>query len=232
MSRSSFRWISIFLVLGVAVCVQPRHLLSQGTAKSLGIFEGSTDVGSVTPPGTVAYDPAAGTYTMTAAGANLWSMVDGFHFLWKKVSGDVSLTADVDFPDKTGNPSPHRKALLMFRQNLDADGVYADAAQHGSGLTALQYRRAKGASTQDIELNIASPMRLRIEKRGDTITMFLSMTGEPLHGWRVHQASSRRAILCRPWTLLAQCRLCGEGDILECRTQNVGASQTSSARAL
>jgi TolB protein len=181
MFRRSIRWVSAFLVVGVAVCVQPRHLLSQGTAKSLGIFEGSTDVGSVTPPGTAAYDSAAGTYIMTSAGANLWSTVDGFHFVWKKVSGDVSLTADIDFPDKSGNPSPHRKALLMFRQNLGSDGVYADAAQHGSGLTALQYRRAKSASTQDIELNIASPKRLRIEKRGDTITMFLSMTGEPLH---------------------------------------------------
>jgi hypothetical protein len=93
----------------------------------------------------------------------------------------VSLTADIDFPIKTGNSNPHRKALLMFRQSLDADGVYADAAQHGSGLTALQYRHAVGATTQDIELDISSPKRLRLEKRGDTITMFLSMGSEPIH---------------------------------------------------
>mgnify|MGYP001136101653 FL=1 len=156
-------------------------LLSQTRGGSFGIFEGSTDVGSVTPPGTLAYDPAAGTYTIAAAGANLWSTADAFHFVWKKVSGDVSLTADIAFPVTAGEHDPHRKALLMFRQTLDADGVYADAAQHGSGLTALQYRRARGATTQDIELNISSPRRLRLEKRGDTITMFLSMGGEPLH---------------------------------------------------
>jgi Tol biopolymer transport system component len=69
----------------------------------------------------------------------------------------------------------------MFRQTLDADGVYVDAAQHGSGMTALQYRRERGATTQDIELNIESPQKLRLEKRGDTITMFLSNHGEPLH---------------------------------------------------
>ena len=69
----------------------------------------------------------------------------------------------------------------MFRQTLDADGVYVDAAQHGSGMTALQYRRERGATTQDIELNIESPRRIRLEKRGDTITMFLSNHGEPLH---------------------------------------------------
>jgi hypothetical protein len=127
------------------------------------------------------YDPVAHTYTIASAGANLWSTVDAFHFVWKKVSGDVSLTADIDFPVKTGNPNPHRKALLMFRHSLDADSVYADVAQHGSGLTALQYRLAQGATTHDIELDISSPKRLRIEKRGDMITMFLSMGGEPLH---------------------------------------------------
>ncbi|MEO8736356.1 MAG: DPP IV N-terminal domain-containing protein [Edaphobacter sp.] len=181
MSERSIRWVSVLLFFGFVLCTQTRPLLSQTRSKSLGIFEGSTDVGSVTPPGTLVYDAAAHTYTITSAGANLWSTVDGFHFVWKKLSGDVSLTADINFPVTSGNPSPHRKALLMFRQNLDADGVYADAAQHGSGLTALQYRRAKGATTQDIELNIAAPKRLRLEKRGDTITMFLSMTGEPLH---------------------------------------------------
>ena len=154
---------------------------AQPAPGSLGVFEGQSDVGSVTPPGTATFDPADGVYTLTAAGANLWSTVDGFHFVWKKASGDLSLTADIDFPIKTGNPSPHRKALLMFRQTLDAGGVYADAAQHGSGLTGLQYRRAVGATTQDIELNIDAPHRLRLEKRGDTITMFLSNAGEPLH---------------------------------------------------
>ncbi len=181
MSERSMRWVSILLFFGCFFCVPVQPLLSQTGPGSLGIFEGRTDVGSVIPPGTLVYDPVAGTYTIAAAGANLWSTVDGFHFVWKKVSGDVSLTADITFPVRTGNPNPHRKAVLMFRQSLDADAVYADAAQHGSGLTALQYRRAKGATTQDIELNISSPKRLRLEKRGDTITMFLSMADEPLH---------------------------------------------------
>jgi TolB protein len=178
--RSVRRWAAV-LFCGSMLCLQGRPLGAQATAERLGIFEGQSDVGSVTPPGTAVYDPAAHTYTVTAAGANMWSTLDAFHFVWKKVSGNVSLTADINFPVKSGNPSPHRKVALIFRQNLDADGVYADAAQHGSELTALQYRRAKGATTQDIELNIDAPKRLRLEKRGDTITMFLSMGSEPLH---------------------------------------------------
>ncbi len=169
------------LIVVSSFCWESLSLKPQDSHGSLGIFKGQSDVGSVTPPGTLAHDSVKDVYTVTAAGANLWSTVDGFHFVWKKVSGDVSLTADVNFPVISGDPSPHRKAVLMFRQTLDADGVYVDAAQHGSGMTALQYRGTKGATTQDIELNIGSPRRLRLEKRGDTITMFLSMGAEPLH---------------------------------------------------
>jgi len=172
---------SFFALLLCALCLHPLILAAQSTAGSLGIFEGQSDVGSVVPAGTLAYAPTQGSYTITAAGINLWSTTDGFHFVWKKLSGDLSLTADIDFPDKTGDHSPHRKAVLMVRQTLDADGAYADIAQHGSGLTALQYRRAKGVDTQSAELNIDPPKRVSLEKRGDVFTMFLSNHGEPLH---------------------------------------------------
>jgi Tol biopolymer transport system component len=174
------RQFALLLFLSPLLFVAPAStLFAAPAANALGIFEGQTDVGSVAPPGTLAYK--TGTYTLTAAGANIWSTTDGFYFVWKQVSGDLALTADINFPVTAGNPSPHRKAVLMFRQTLDADGVYADAAQHGSGMTGLQYRRARGATTQDIELNSAAPHRIRLERRGDTITMFLSMGSEPLH---------------------------------------------------
>jgi Tol biopolymer transport system component len=177
--KSVWLWLvfvcSFVLWSGEGVCE------GQASAGGPGVFEGQTDVGAVSPPGLARFDSARGLYTVQASGANMWSTVDAFHFVWKKMSGDVSLTADMAFPSTTGNPSPHRKAVLMFRQTLDADGVYVDAAQHGSGMTALQYRRERGATTQDIELNIESPRQIRLEKRGDTITMFLSNYGEPLH---------------------------------------------------
>jgi TolB protein len=150
---------------------------------NLGIFEGQTDVGPVHPAGTTKFDGGPKTYTLTGAGDYMWMTKDAFHFLWKKASGDVSLSADIRFPNPGGNA--HRKAVLLIRQSLDADAVYADAALHGSGLTALQFRPEAGASTGDTELNFNSiadaPARLRIEKRGDLITMFISMKGEPLH---------------------------------------------------
>jgi TolB protein len=172
---------SLPVLLSLVLCPAGDSLIAQSAIGSLGIFEGQSDVGSVVPAGTLTYSPQDGTYTITPAGINLWSTEDGFHFVWKKLSGDLSLTASVDFPVKTGEHSPHRKAVLMVRQTLDRDGAYADIAQHGSGLTALQYRRTKGADTESTEINIDPPSRVRLEKRGDVFTMFVSNHGEPLH---------------------------------------------------
>jgi TolB protein len=169
---------SLILLFFIVVLCIPMH--AQNSA--IGIFEGQSDVGSVVPPGTAIYDSAQRTYTINAAGANLWSTADAFHYLWKKMSGDLSLTADINFPVTTGTHDPHRKAFLIIRQDLSPDSVYADVALHGAGLTALQYRPEKGAITQDVELNLTvAPRKLRLEKRGDVMTMFLSLNGEPLH---------------------------------------------------
>ena len=78
-------------------------------AASLGAFNGHSDVGAVIPPGKATYSPATGTYSITAAGWDLWSTTDGFHFVWKKLSGDLSLSADIDFPEKTGDHIPFEK---------------------------------------------------------------------------------------------------------------------------
>ncbi|HEU4624369.1 MAG TPA: VOC family protein, partial [Steroidobacteraceae bacterium] len=124
-----------------------------------------------------------GTYSLTAAGANTWYRVDDFHYLWKKAVGALAITADISFPPHTYDhePNPHRKGLLMFRQTLDPGGVYVDVGVHGSGLTALQYRRERGANTQDVEINTDAMRTVRLEKRGDVFTLYGSKNGEPLH---------------------------------------------------
>jgi catechol 2,3-dioxygenase-like lactoylglutathione lyase family enzyme len=168
-----------------------------------GIFKNQADVGKANPAGTASFDAKSGVYTIESAGMNLWNKADAFHVIWKKVSGDVSLTADVELAaPSSAKSNPHRKAVVMFRQTLDADSATAYVAVHGSGYTALQYRPTKGALTQEIafdpeapnsnptqsraaslahSINLAVPKTVRLEKRGDTITLFVSMKGEPLH---------------------------------------------------
>ena len=163
----------------------------------LGVFDGQSDVGSVSPPGTARFDAATGTYLLDSAGANTWYHIDGFHYLWKRTSGDLTLTADVVFPPHTyaHEPNPHRKGILMIRQSLDPGGAYIGIGVHGSGLTALQYRRERGANTEGIELNIDMPKTVRLEKRGDTFEDAACQTLQDLvirlyEHW--HQPSARR----------------------------------------
>ncbi len=137
-----------------------------------GIFEGRGDIGTVLHAGSVEYDAAKRSYTIAGSGGNMWFGNDAFQFAWKKVSGDITLTADISFLGKGVNE--HRKAVLMIRQSLDADSPYADAALHGNGLTSLQYREEKGAVTHEIQANISVPARLRIEKRGAYFSMWLA----------------------------------------------------------
>lgn len=126
-------------------------LLSGSTfaQKPVGIFEDHADVGNVLHPGSTAFDAAEKTYTVRGSGENIWATQDAFQFAWKKMSGDVELSAVVRFLSATGNE--HKKAVLMIRQSLDPDSVYVDIALHGSGLLSLQYRSAKGGITSEIE---------------------------------------------------------------------------------
>ncbi len=117
--------------------------------QSVGVFAEHTDVGQVLHPGSTTYNAKTGTYTLRGSGTNMWSTEDAFQFAWKKVSGDVALSALVQFPDTRGNE--HKKAVLILRQSLDPDSVYVDIALHGNGLLALQYRDEKGGTTREVK---------------------------------------------------------------------------------
>jgi hypothetical protein len=142
------------------------------------MFENHGDIGTVLHPGSVAYDAVNQSYTIAGSGENMWFTADAFQFVWKKVAGDVTLTADISFLGAGVNP--HRKAVLMIRQSLDADSAYADLALHGSGLTSLQYRQTKGATTHEIQANTSAPKKLRLEKRGQYVYMEVAREGEAL----------------------------------------------------
>jgi hypothetical protein len=154
-------------------------LMAPAAAAQLGVFAGHGDVGTVLHPGRVEYDEAQKSYRITGGGENIWGTADAFHYVWMQVTGDGSVTADVAFPTTTGDP--HKKAVLMVRQSLDADAAYADVAVHGSGLTSLQSREAKGAATHEIQSNVTGPKRVRLTRVGDYFYLSVAGEGEELH---------------------------------------------------
>lgn len=146
--------------------------------KDLGVFATNQDVGAAALAGSAVFDAAKGTYTVSGSGENMWAAVDAFQFVWTQVSGDVSLAADISFVGE--GKHLHRKACLIVRQSLEPDSAYADAALHGDGLTCLQFREAPGALTHNIEAVIKAPKRLRIDKRGKYLSMWVAAEGEEL----------------------------------------------------
>jgi hypothetical protein len=139
-------------------------------AADLGIF---TDAGSVgqTPPGcAVHHDSRSGQYRISGGGQNMWGKTDDFYFVWKKVSGDLALTADVQFLGTS--KAEHRKAVLMIRQSLDTGSPYADAVSHGNGLTSLQFRGAAGENTYQVFTQVDEPARIRIVREKSRFTMY------------------------------------------------------------
>jgi hypothetical protein len=158
-------------------------------AAQVGIFEGHGDVGKVLHAGSAAYDPKARVYTVAGSGENMWSTKDAFHFVWKKVTGDLSLAADISFRGK--GREPHRKACLMIRQSLDAGSAYVDVAVHGDGLTTLQFRNAQGAATHEVQANVSAPARVQLVRRGKYALLYLAAKGE---GLRFSGAATRVAL--------------------------------------
>ncbi len=158
------RTVLLLLLAALATGAQPARV---------GEFEDQSDIGTSVRPGSASFDAARAAYTVTGGGENMWFASDAFHFVWKRLSGDVVLTAAVAFPAPGGNP--HRKAGLIIRQSLDPDAPYVDAVVHGDGLTALQFRAARGGNTEEVRAPAMSASIIRLERRGDTFRLF---TGE------------------------------------------------------
>lgn len=146
-------------------------------AANLGQFDAASDVGRITLPGSSAFEAASGTYRITGSGANMWFKEDAFHFLHRKVSGDLSLTMDAAWPAQ--GREAHRKAVALVRSGLEADDAYVDVAVHGDGLIELQYRKAKGADTVGIRTPLRAPATVRLERDGNVFTVSAAKPGGP-----------------------------------------------------
>jgi TolB protein len=145
-------------------------------AQSLGIFSNNSDVGSATHAGSARFIQSSNEYHITGGGANIWGQKDAFQYLWKKDSGDFSLTTRIRWIGDGKNA--HRKAGWMIRQSLSPDSSYADAVVHGNGLTSLQFRKTKGGPTEEIQSPISAPAFLRIERHGDVFSLYVCEEGK------------------------------------------------------
>jgi len=170
------------------------HRASIHDRRPIGLFDAQSDIGAALVPGSASF--SNGAYTIASAGYNVWYSRDEFRFLWKEMKGDVSLAADVAFPDPNGYGD--RKAVLVIRQDLDDDSTQVVVAPHGAGMIQLAQRPTRGARVTDLEFRVGSrggrpggntpdslvpimAKRVGLEKRGDSYALYVSLEGEPMH---------------------------------------------------
>jgi TolB protein len=142
-----------------------------------GVFDGHSDVGNVSLPGSVVYNPDQQEYWIEGSGKNIWFDRDEFHLLWEKISGDFILTCSVEFIGK--GTEAHRKIGWMVRNSLDTGSSHVSAVIHGDGLTSLQYRKNTGGMTEEMRSPVTGPTVVRLERAGNSYSMSVAKWGEP-----------------------------------------------------
>ena len=144
------------------------------------IFEKDTSVTPAQFAGHADFNASTAEYSLTGAGGEISGKADGFQYLWKRVTGDVTVNADARF---TGIGSTDRsQAALMIRQSLDPDAAYASAMVFGDGTGKAQYRVDKGAASRSTDFpgysNMAGTVHLFIRRQGDSFTISVGRTGK------------------------------------------------------
>ncbi|MHC4117739.1 MAG: LamG-like jellyroll fold domain-containing protein [Planctomycetota bacterium] len=105
---------------------------------------------------------AGGTFTMTAAGADIAGTVDQFHFAYKVLTGPGTIVAKMDSIVET---DPWAKAGVMIRETLDADSKHAFACVTPGNGVAFQGRTDTGTSSFSAnQTAVTAPHWIRLER--------------------------------------------------------------------
>src|SRR5215470_13682741 len=149
------------------ICLTTASALAQNGG--LRAVANSVDVGDPAIKGSTAFDAAKGQYRVTGAGANIWAKEDQFQYVWREMSGNMAVTATMQF---LGEGAAHRKAGIMLRQTLDTDSPYIDIVIHGNGMPGIQWRTTKGDITNAVDFPFNGPAKykLKLVRQGAAIT--------------------------------------------------------------
>ncbi len=165
-----------FLCLFMGIFIFSTSLVSQ--SHSLGLFEDHGDVGNPALKGNAVYNEKDQVYLLSGAGKNIWTNMDQFQFLWRKIKGDFIIKATVRFIGK--GVAGHRKIGIMARDKLTTDSRYVDGAFHGGEplITSLQYRLSDGDTTGQITVSSIHPTEIELERSGNTFIFSAAVYGE------------------------------------------------------
>jgi len=137
------------------------------------------DVGDCPATGTDSYDPNTAKWTLQGDGHDIWGGADAFHYVYKYLEGDGSLTARVV---SIGGPGTHewRKAGVMMREDLTGGSRHAMMAMTPTEGHSASYLIRQFSSALSFSFSgglYSFPYWVRILREGDTFTGYISSDG-------------------------------------------------------
>jgi regulation of enolase protein 1 (concanavalin A-like superfamily) len=131
------------------------------------------DIGAPTLAGSATH--ASGTFTIDAAGVDIWSSADQFHFVYQAISGDVDISARLASLDPVYSWT---NAGVMIRSSLSASAAHAYSMVSSSKGMYFRRRLTNGATTsQAYGPKIAAPAWVRLVRKGTAVTSYHSTDG-------------------------------------------------------
>jgi regulation of enolase protein 1 (concanavalin A-like superfamily) len=133
----------------------------------------SRDIGSPAIAGSATY--TGGTYTIKAAGTDIWGTADQFHFVYQPMSGNAEIIAKVG---SLTNTDVWAKAGVMIRETLNAGSRHASMLTSISKGYAFQRRPETGGLSVHTSGGSGSPPGwVRLVRSGDRFDAYRSADG-------------------------------------------------------
>lgn len=122
---------------------------------------------------------AGSVHSIRASGNDIWNNSDQFHFAYRTLSGDGSFAAKVtSLSLVSGSLDPWAKAGVMLREKLTAGSRHAMVELTPGNGAVFQHRRTENGSCANVvQGGIRAPYWVRIDRKRDTITGFVSQDG-------------------------------------------------------
>ena len=133
----------------------------------------SQDVGYPGLSGQATY--ASGTFSLSAAGIDIWDVNDQFRFVYQTLDGDGTIVARVT---SLQNTDPWTKAGVMIREDLTSNAPHAMAVVTAGNGMIFQSRATRGSLSTSIKgFPGTAPRWIRVVRSGSSLSGSHSVDG-------------------------------------------------------
>lgn len=131
------------------------------------------DIGGPAGPGNAFFSNSS--FTVSAAGFDIWSTSDSFHYVYQLLSGDMEIVARVA---SIQNTNSWAKSGVMIRETLAANSSHASMLlTPGNGMNFQHRVNTGGSSSNTVGGAASAPYWVKLTRVGNTFTSAKSTDG-------------------------------------------------------